>query len=784
MKRESIQKYAFGIGVLFWALTILPSVLFPYWAYLDDTMVVWWARLGFDASKYLPHVNSGRFCPAYWFYYSLIHPFAGNDLRGYYLVQAFVFLGIVLLLDRLGHRLSGNRWAGPVAALLFLTAAPVAENAYTLGKPEPRVLLLLLAAFALFFRHLQVRNPQGGIRKAWLGIGVLLLVSMLTKETSMVALVFGLSGLGLSWFRGRRDPTGGGEARAWAGFFLCAVLVVGATRGLYYALLPADADEAYTQYAITSKLVRDNLAFYFQQTPDIFLLGIAAMVAVWIRAGSRDGRGDFSHALCWTGWAYVAGMLLWRWPLSYYLLVPAGLFAVAFAASLVPVIEGRRRIAIGFLAGVLVLSRLYTIPYGLFVVQAQKAMDRSFTELMTAYAEKAEPGQRLLVTDWPYYVEPVQKSNQLLKIWGRTQLTVLGIRGLISGEQPDAETLKLYPTISPPKPGERSPRKGDFIAQMTGERATPWRVRGVSPFYPFEGASVVRQAGATLRPVDWQEMDWTGWVLEPLRPIPRRKTFSAGYWLFQVEQAPFAFWESGRWDDGWIGKSAVCRIPMRESAAAFQVEMKIPEPASPGRIQVFQEGTRIAVQEWLKPGTVSFRLILSATDENGTRLRFELDQTFVPAQIGTGADDRALGAMLAIKKAPKIKWTGRWSDGWIGRRSVCHVFWSGQGEVTVRFAGTASSIAVPQNITIKGEGVSTQTISIPAAGDFAFDILAAPEGGPPRYLPISLQARQTTNPKALGQSADDRDLAVQISARRLPAAAEKSETTAAAEGTP
>jgi hypothetical protein len=390
----------------------------------------------------------------------------------------------------------------------------------------------------------------------------------------------------------------------------------------------------------------------------------------------------------------------------------------------------------------------------------------------------------LLIEDWPFYVEPVDKSNRLLsQIWNQSGLKVLGIQGLLENRRVAPEILKLHHAQAP-DPADRFPRKGDFYARWTGERAVPWVVRGVSPFRKSSESDGLTPTGLQLKQLQSRKTEWKGLVWGPSRPVPTIQTFSAGYQMFQVKEASVVFWEEGRWNDGWMGKNAVCRIGMTERAVPFRAILQAPPAGAPGRIQVFQEETRIAVREWSEPGAVSIPLILSATDAVGTRLRFELDRTFVPRQIGTGADDRALGVMLNIQKEPEFRWTDRWSDGWIGKHSVCHVFWPGRGPLTVRFSGDAIPRAVPQEIAVRGEGVPPQTVSIPSAGAFAFEVTAMPKKGPPRYIPIRLQAHRTVNPKALGQSADDRDLSVQISARRLPGTAGNLETTAAAEGTP
>lgn len=778
MESKIQKRWALATLVVVWAGTILPSVLFPYWAYLDDPGVIWRGSLAFDFPyNYLPNEYTGRFCPAYWFYYALIHLFSGFDLTGYYLSQSLIFFGIAVLLFLLGNRLAGNPRAGLASALLFLTASPVAENAYTLGKPEPRIFLLMLAAVAIFFFRWE--SPKTGRPwMPWAGMAALILLSMLTKETTMVLTVFGAAGLALTFLLRRRNPAFRSDAIRWGGFLLCVLLVVGGVRALFYSLLPENALKAYTSYPISWSMIRENLRFYSVQIPDIPILGLCAtasgLLAFRRFAEFSLRRTVFTASLCLTGWAYFCGMLLWRWPLGYYLLIPAGFFSAAFAVSFFraksDAIFPR---ALWVLAGIVLLTRFYAISYGIYVACAQKSVDRAFTELMTEYAKRALPGQRLLVEDWPFYVEPVRKSNRLLtSIWNREGLEVQGARDFLDGEIVTPEILRLHAYDEAPDPADRYAAEGDFVGRMTGKRDVPWFVRGVSPFVSRSEKSGFQEAGGELDSLVERRYEWEGVFWAPSRPFPSLETFSAGFRLYRVRQSPSAFWESGRWEDGWIGETALCRIRMTEPAAPFFLNGSVPPEGVPGEIRVFQEEQWIATFWLNKAGSYSFPCILRATDRVGTRLRFEVPRTFVPREAGTGPDDRRLGVVLQIARGPELKWDGRWSDDWIGTEATCRVFWPGEGTTTVRFSGTAIPRCVPQTLSVQGPGIESRTVEINEAGPFQFDVTVSPETGSPGYPPIFLRADRTLNPKALGESEDTRDLSVRISAERIDSGVE------------
>jgi hypothetical protein len=251
----------------------------------------------------------------------------------------------------------------------------------------------------------------------------------------------------------------------------------------------------------------------------------------------------------------------------------------------------------------------------------------------------------------------------------------------------------------------------------------------------------------------------------------RLSTFSAGFRLYQVRQSPFVFWESGRWQDGWIGEDASVRIRMVEPAAPFLLQGLVPPEGIPGELHVYRDEQKIETLHLDEAGSFAFPLVLTATNRLGTRLRLEASRTFVPREAGTGPDDRRLGVVLEIVRGPELKWEGRWSDGWIGTEATCRVFWPGKGTTTVRFSGTAIPGSLPQRIMIQGTEIESQTVEISEAGPFQFDVSVSPETGSPGYLPLFLKAEHTFNPKALGQSEDGRDLSVQVSAKRLAAEA-------------
>ena len=258
-----------------------------------------------------------------------------------------------------------------------------------------------------------------------------------------------------------------------------------------HLLMPPGAASHYTTYAITTDLVFRNLRFYLSQTPDVIVMGLAAGIAgiVSISVALRsDIQCDVrkmvsSIAFFLAGAAYVVGQLIWRWPFGYYLLIPAAFFSVSgvLFASMAPMASFRKSM-IG-LGVVVLLTRLYSVPYFVYIARAQISQDRIFSEIINDYMAAASSGQRLLAVDWPFYAEPVSQANILVsKIYRRQNLQVTGIESCVRDLELTPEVLSLYGVTEIPDTGALAPRAGDFIVLDVGKRPSRWVLRGISPF--------------------------------------------------------------------------------------------------------------------------------------------------------------------------------------------------------------------------------------------------------------------------------------------------------------
>lgn len=667
-----------------WAAFILPSVLFPYWCYLDDPKNLWvGATLAEDPTMLLPDGDTGRFRAAYYLYYAILHQFFGFNLWGFYLVQSLVFLFISLLVFRLVSGWSKSpRW-GLGAAFLVLTSSPVAENAYTLGKVEPILLLLLICCCfaALRWTGLGARMARITDAVPWLIWVLVAVVGLLFKETAVVVIVFSLAGLMAAWLLKKAWNTADAHPvfRTYLRLLAASITSIAIVRLTAYLLVPAIASSEYTTYPITMRLVLGNLRFYLSQTPDVIFMGLAAGAAGLMFLGAlvrSRVHGDirktvFSIAFFMTGAAYLGGQLIWRWPMGYYLLVPAAFFSISgiLFVSMTPPASSRRFILI--LGGIFVLTRLYSVPYFIYIARAQIAQNKMFTASIADYMNTASPGQRLLVVDWPFWEEPVAQSNLLVRnIHGREDLQVTGIKSFVNDQELTPETLRLYGVTEIPDKDAFIPKQGDFILLDTGARQSNWELRGISPRggrNPAEIRTLLNRLNSggnfAMERVSGDTFGWKGMEIHPSGIA--LKDYTAGYELYRVSgspvqagtdtaQSPELFWE-GRWEDGWIGRKAGVAIAPGMKADRLLLSGYVPKHVLPCRLTVTGGEGILKDVLFENSGPFAFFIDLNPPPTgDGLRLELNVSRTFIPKAVNENDDTRELGIRVDGSVKPSM----------------------------------------------------------------------------------------------------------------------------------
>jgi len=531
--------------ILIWAVFILPSSFHPNWSYLDDPANLYVAKSVASNLRFpSPDPASGRYFPFYYVYYGLLFKLFEYKLYGYYIVQSMMFLLISLMIYSIIFNHTGKISSGIFGAFLFITASPVAENAYTLGKAEPKILFYLLCSVWIFRFLISNDRYKRKINRllSWVAIAILVFVAILTKETAVVIIIFAFTGVGIAFLLQKKGHTlYKNDVTAYLLLLLTSVFSAVMARALFFAVRPAGASSSYTTYRVTLPVILYNLKFYVGQQPDVLLLGLISGVllgALYKEANEFNAkRFVFGSAICLTGWAYIFGQLIWRWPTGYYLLVPSALFPIVVgitACSRVS-LESKKVRNIVFASIILMcFTRIHSIPYFWFIAHAQKAEDKIYSEAVENYMRMAKPGERLLIEQWLPSDEPIVQSNILIKeLFGKKQLNVDGVRDIVSNTVVAPDALKHRNVREIPGQTNRFPEKNDYILTFTGDRRTPWALRAVSPFVN-EKESAFKTLGMPVEKIIDKEIRWRG--LQTQFPLigAEFKEFSAGYKLYKV----------------------------------------------------------------------------------------------------------------------------------------------------------------------------------------------------------------------------------------------------------
>ncbi|GAB4489505.1 MAG: hypothetical protein OHK006_21300 [Thermodesulfovibrionales bacterium] len=598
----------------------------------------------------LPGGKSGRYIPLFTASFAAVYAVFGFALHAYYTAGAVIMLASLFLICAITAAICGSRTAGVVSALLAVTASPVAENIYTLGKQEPKLLVFILAALYLLTRAFFRENSgKPDVTAAnIIGSAFLILLGLLMKETAAAMIVFAAAGMVLSFLVRDTDASRKENVRAYSVFFAAVAAVIVLVKLFIWYFTPIGSKEVYTTYPITRELITANLTYYARQLPDVLLFYVLSTAvlaaAAWKRPAGSAHRIIFAASLLALAFGYAGGMLFWRWPLGYYMLVPAVLLPIVLVSGvwMSRSIRGSR-LLLGSLVALVVLSRLYSIPYGVYVVGMQKTADCLFTEAIGAYAEKAVDGERLLVEEWPFYNEQVMQSNILVRdIYGRKGLRVEGINDLLNIRETSSDTLILFGVGELPAREPRLPRKGDYLLVLDCENPSSWVVRGVSH---CDDAAMISE-GRGLELVSQRKIAWKGIQAEAPGFSPKLRNYRKEYRLYKIRDWKMISWR-GRWADGWIGRNADCTIQAGDGARRAVFSGEAYGQPVPLTLDVSVDSVRHVAVRIEQPGP--FTLVVDLGGVPATRdavISFSADRVFVPQANDISDDRRALSVRI------------------------------------------------------------------------------------------------------------------------------------------
>ncbi len=238
---------------------MLPRLADPQFGLFDDGQTITNALQVLQGNWGVIFENAyGRTRPIYWLFYTLIFKLAGRNPFWFFLVNAVVFIAVIVLIIQLVRSLGGSPFQAGSAGLLFAISDPVIENVYTLSKAEMLQMLLMLAAILGFARLARQAQPW----KSWgtiISIVILTLLATLIKEVTLIGiaitaawliLAWGIYRLlPLKWFPDRQKPE---SARSMIPALLVFLVSQGIAGGLFLVIRTIASGSALIQKTATS----------------------------------------------------------------------------------------------------------------------------------------------------------------------------------------------------------------------------------------------------------------------------------------------------------------------------------------------------------------------------------------------------------------------------------------------------------------------------------------------------------------------------------------------------
>jgi hypothetical protein len=647
---------AAAVPLVIVALSVLamsPALIEQHWGFYDDGDTLAWSR-ALQEKWFLPgsETERGRFRPAYFAYYALQYGTFGANPRGYYAVQVLVLAFTNLLTWAIVRRLVGAAAPGLLGVVVFITSFPFVESYHTLGKPEPVLLMLLLASLYCHLRALEAparasRAPAGSGRRLavalWVAAsGASLLLAYLTKETAVISLV-ATSAWALILPTLARSGLAAPRPASAIGYAALNVVVFAVFIVLAYVLTPTPLpwSSGYPRLHLRLSTSADFLLYQWLRFDVLLLFALTLLgTGAWLLASSRSWDPARSLALLCTlcaGANLGLYTVVWQQQLAYYLLPTAGYTAIgisllAWALTATPRASRVRMPGLVIMALVLLAARAHSLP-SLYSAGAAISSWYRVNGLALEWIARLPKDPRrhyaVLVNYSRVHEYPAQMRVLLQMVHERWDVT--------------------FPYAHEPQDLVATAEVGDFI--LLNYAGTP---------HPFVWAR-----GLEAPPLDYS----TNWIFsstaglkmeEVFRvqqehrvvsaPYFRPATFRLGWVGFQIVRRPEAALR--RYADGWVAPRTDLWVAEDRLPATVRLWGRSVLPAGaayPIRFRVTGNGDRVRTFAVERPGPFDVEIPVearSAAEFRARRLEIVADKSFVPASSGMGPDPRELSVMV------------------------------------------------------------------------------------------------------------------------------------------
>jgi len=487
-----------------------------------------------------------------------------------------------------------------------------------------------------------------------------------TKETSIVIFVFAITGFTFPYIFSRYTSTQFDKQISKDYFTLFIILSISTliAKIPHFVLPTVINDSSYVSYKITLKLVFENFKFYIIQQPDVFICGILSSTFLFACLKNYKENREFINSyntkififmasLNMTAWAYYAGLLIWRWPMPYYMLLPSILFKLVLIHTFTiskKTIQLKKTFTSSVI-GILIFVGIYGASTFYYVMQSQLSYSILFTDAISTFTQKSTDTKGALVVEsYPFFAEQIGAIDYFTTMAGHKKYDIRGIGDIVdpatSSNKDVMELLQVTPSMLAGNI-KNLPHKNDYVLTFTGKKIATWFLRGVSPY--FSEDSVLKTQGIyDMQLVAEKRISAPAIYLNTWTNRLNIDDTYLGYKLYRIlSDRPKFIWK-GRYLDSWIGKETTLLIDPSYNQKTY-IRLSVPNFNLPATIDIYKDGKFF--KKVIFKNTNEKTLFLTDIPNNQVMFKFELDKTVIPKNIGIADDIREIGALINLCQA-------------------------------------------------------------------------------------------------------------------------------------
>jgi hypothetical protein len=607
---------------------------------------VLWSFAGF--------INGERFYEVHFFVLGLYHTFFDQNLVLWYagnmLLASCVGIGLYYII----FSITGNVSLGIFACGLFLTSSPIAETLRgNFGKAEPVMLALLVGG--LFFWCLFARSKKW----FWLLIGIFLFVlGCVTKESGKLV----AASMCLPWILTSLPFGLGNRNKADRELPFFSLFIVGAFGILFSYLVTIPTRNfaylhSYFSLDFSLEKIKSSISFYLLESPDfLIILGLTTLLyLVLLLRRQLFGTPLIFGLTCLTiVWAYFLCLLGFKFNLVYYIYIPFLFLVLSLGLVLKEFLGSHPRI-ISLLLVLILLTRVYSVPYLFFIADIQRYFDSVNYKAMLYTKSKAsgdiyaldlrEDSQ--IVQEWNCLSNffKALEGNSLLygaaegfNMWsyqdqwryvGRLAGDPRALKKVADGAKDYAGHWVMYSWRT------QLPKAGDYLTCRYGSMVVGKHFLRAA--IPFE-----QSAEPFFALLDKRVLTKTDDVYEETvvrDPSTWREFKLSGGWSFYRVDAPLGFSAQDYTPDQWMTKKTSILIPEDSRYSKLAIHMHVPQAHSfPIRVWAEVDGVEVSGMEVKEAGDSVFEIPVKKNQV----LKIHSSSWFQPAKLGLSADTRDL----------------------------------------------------------------------------------------------------------------------------------------------